>query len=79
MYIKALILISPNWNIEFHVHIDALLLTIGAMLTHNLIGKHVQLIVYDFKLLNNGERNCSTIEHETLAMVFAFHKFKITY
>jgi hypothetical protein len=50
----------------------------GAILTHNLIGKHDQLVIYASKLLNNGERNYSTIEHETLAMVFAFHKFKIT-
>jgi hypothetical protein len=49
------------------------------MLTHNLIGKRDQLVVYAYKLINNGERNYSTIEHETLALVFAFHKFKITY
>lgn len=77
-YIKTLILISPNWNIEFHVHIDASLFTIGTILTHDLIGKHDKLVVSASKLLHNGERNYSTIKHETLAMVFAFHKFKIT-
>jgi len=31
-YMEAPILIPPNWQLEFHVHIDATLLTIGAML-----------------------------------------------
>jgi hypothetical protein len=31
-YIKAPILISPNWQVEFHVHKYASLLTVGAML-----------------------------------------------
>jgi hypothetical protein len=32
-YVKTPILISPNWDVEFHVHTNASLLTIGAMLT----------------------------------------------
>ncbi len=31
-YIEASILISPNWQVEFHVHIDASLLIVGVML-----------------------------------------------
>jgi hypothetical protein len=69
-------LISPNWDVEFHVHIDASLLVVGAMLVHNLIGKHDQPIVYASKLINNVERNYNTIECEALTMVFALHKFK---
>jgi hypothetical protein len=30
-YVKTPILISPNWDVEFHVHIDAFLLVVGAM------------------------------------------------
>ncbi len=69
-------MISPNWDVEFHVHIDASLLVVGAMLVHNLIGKHDQPIVYASKLINNVERNYNTIECEALTMVFALHKFK---
>jgi hypothetical protein len=29
-YIEALIIIPSNWDMEFHVHIDALLLVVGA-------------------------------------------------
>jgi hypothetical protein len=31
-YIKAPILISPNWDVEFHIHIDVSLLFVGVML-----------------------------------------------
>ncbi len=58
------------------MHIDASLLVVGAMLVHNLIGKHDQPIVYASKLINNVERNYNTIECEALTMVFALHKFK---
>jgi hypothetical protein len=33
MYIEAPIMISPNWQVEFHVHIDASLLVVGVMLS----------------------------------------------
>jgi hypothetical protein len=58
--------------VEFHVHRDASLLTIGIMLFHNLIGKSDQLVVYAFRLLNRAKQNYSTIEKEALAMVFGF-------
>jgi hypothetical protein len=32
-YIKASILISPNWQVEFHVHINASLLAVGAVVS----------------------------------------------
>jgi hypothetical protein len=45
-----LILISPNWQIEFHVHTYASLLAIGAMLFQNLTRKSDQLVVYASRL-----------------------------
>ncbi len=51
-YIETLILISPNWQVEFHVHTNESLLTIGAMLFQNLIGKSDQPLVYAYRLLN---------------------------
>jgi hypothetical protein len=38
-YIEAHILISPNWQVEFHVHAYASLLLIRVMLSHNVTGK----------------------------------------
>jgi uncharacterized protein (UPF0218 family) len=37
---KSIYLISPDWDIEFHIHTNVSLLTIGDMLTQNLIRKH---------------------------------------
>ncbi len=75
-YIEALILISPNWQVEFHVHIDVSLLVVGAMLSQNVTRKGDQPIVYAFKLLNKTKQNYNTIEKEVLAMVFSLHKFR---
>jgi hypothetical protein len=36
-YVEALILISPNWDVEFHVHTYASLLFVNVMLTYNQI------------------------------------------
>jgi hypothetical protein len=38
-YVEAPILSAPNWEKEFHVHMDAPNLVIGAMLAQNLNGK----------------------------------------
>ncbi len=53
-YIETLVLISPNWQVEFHVHTYASLLIVGAMLFQNVIGKNDQPIVYVFRLLNRA-------------------------
>ncbi len=76
-YVKTPILISPHWDVEFHVHTNTSLLVISVMLAKNLKGKHEQPIVYTFKLLKSVKSNYNTIEHEALVMVFALYKFKI--
>jgi len=75
-YIEALILISPNWQVKFHVHIDAPLLVVGAMLFQNVTKKSDQLVMYAFRLLNRIEHNYSTTKIKALVMVFALHKFR---
>jgi hypothetical protein len=62
--------------VEFHVHTDASLLAVGAMLSHNLIGKSDQLVVYAYRLLNIIEHNYNTRNRKALAMVFPLHKCK---
>ncbi len=54
-YIEALILIPPKWDLEFHVHIDASLLFVGALLAQNITRKSEQLILYEYRLLNSVE------------------------
>jgi hypothetical protein len=76
MYIEALILISPNWQVKFSVHTNASLLAMGAMLSQNLTKKNDQLMVYAYRLLNRTKQNYSTTHREVLVMVFVLHKFK---
>jgi len=55
-YMETPILISPNWQLEFHVHTNASLSAVGVMLTHNPTCKYDQPIVYAFRLLNKQNR-----------------------
>ena len=75
-YTDAPILIAPKWNLEFHVHIDASDIAVGAMLGQNHNGKHDQPISYASRLLNSAERNYTNTEREVLAMVYAINKFR---
>jgi hypothetical protein len=75
-YIEASILISANWEVEFHVHTNASLLVEGAMLSQNVTRKNDQLVMYVYRLLNRIKYNYSTTKRKDLAMVFSLHKFK---
>jgi hypothetical protein len=46
------------------------------MLSHNVIGKSDQPVVYASRLLNKAKHNYSTTKRKTLVVVFALHKFK---
>ncbi len=59
---------------EFHVHTNASLLALGAMLAHNQIGKVYQLVAS--KLLNKVKWNYTTTKWKVLTMVHALHKFQ---
>jgi hypothetical protein len=59
-YIEALILISPNWQVEFHVHTHASMLATRVTLSQNVTRKIDQLIVYASRLLNKIKQNYST-------------------
>jgi hypothetical protein len=70
------ILIPPNWQLEFHVHIDASLLVVGAMLAQNPTRTYDQPIIYAFRLLNKIKHNYTTTYRKPLAMVYVLHKFR---
>ncbi len=61
---------------EFHVHTDAFLLAMYAMLFQNVTRKSGKPIMYVVKLLNIAEQNYSTTHKKALIMVFSLHKFK---
>jgi hypothetical protein len=69
-------LISPNWQLEFHVHTYASQLAVGAILAHNPTNNFDQLVMYASELLNSAERNYTITKREALVMVYVLHKFK---
>ena len=74
--VEAPILRFLNWSIEFHIHIDASGLAIGAILTQPGDDGMDYPIVYSSRKLNKAERNYSTTEREALGMVFALQKYR---
>jgi hypothetical protein len=70
------VLIVPNWNVEFHVHTNASNFALVVMLGKNPNNTIDKPIYYVDKLMNSVERNCSTIEKEALAMIYAIRRFQ---
>jgi hypothetical protein len=54
--------IVHNWNVEFHVHINASHFSIGVMLEQNLDNTINKPIYFVSRLMTNVEKNYSTIE-----------------
>ena len=70
------ILIFPNWVKVFHVHVDALVITLEAVLTQLGDGDIDHLVAFSNRRLSSAERNYSTTELEGLAMVYALQKYR---
>ena len=73
---SAPILKSPNWEIIFHVHIDASNFAIGCVLAQPGEHKLDYPISFASRQLNDAEINYTTTEREGLAMVYAVKKFR---
>ena len=73
---SAPILKSPDWNVIFHVHVDASNYALGAILAQPR-EKHMDFpISYASMQLNNAEQNYTTTEQEGLGMIYAVKKFR---
>jgi hypothetical protein len=73
--VTALILIFLDWNKEFHVHVDASSITLGAIFPYLGEGEIYYPITFASRKLSKMEKKYTTIECEGLAMVYAMHKF----
>jgi hypothetical protein len=69
------ILIVPNWNVEFHVHINASNFVLGVTLGKNPNNTIDKPIYNASRLMKNAKRNYSTTKIELLAMIYAVKKF----
>ena len=69
------ILKAPNWNLIFHVHVDASNFAIGAILAQPSEGNMDFPIFYASRQLNSAEKNYTTTKQEGLGMVYVVKKF----
>ena len=67
---------SLDWNLIFHVHIDASNFTIGAILAQPGEKNMDFPISYASRQLNKAEQNYTTTKLEGLGMVYAVKKFR---
>jgi hypothetical protein len=74
--VTATILVFPDWNKEFHVHVDTSCIALGAFLSQRREGDIDHLIAFASRKLSIFEKNYTTTEREGLAMVYALHKLK---
>ena len=67
---------APNWQLPFEVMCDANNFAIGVVLGQREDGK-TYVIYYVSRTLNEAQRNYTTTEKESLAVVFALDKFLV--
>jgi hypothetical protein len=70
------ILVFPDWEKTFHVHVDASAIALGAILVQQGTGELDHPIVFASRKLSESEHNYNTTEREGLAMVYALQKFR---
>ncbi|XP_074297120.1 uncharacterized protein LOC141627798 [Silene latifolia] len=73
--ISAPIIQPPNWSEPFEIMSDAGYYALGAVLGQR-VGRAPHVIQYASTMMNEAQRNYTTIEKEFLAVVFALEKFR---
>ena len=68
--------VFPDWDKEFHVHVDASSIVLGVVLAQPGEGDMDKLITYASRNLSFAKRNYTTTKREGLAMVYAQQKFQ---
>ena len=72
----ALILVFLDQKKEFHMHVDASCIALGAVLTHVGEGELDHPIAFASRKLSKVEKNYSMTERRGLAMVYMLQKFR---
>ena len=73
--VAAPILVFPDLNKEFHVHVDASSIDLGIVLAQSSEGNIDHPIAFASRKLSTAEKNYTTTEREGLDMVYALQKF----
>jgi hypothetical protein len=73
--VTAPILVFLDWSKEFHVHVDASYISLGAVLAQLGVGDIDHPLSFASRKLSTTDINYTTTEREGLAMVYALHKF----
>jgi hypothetical protein len=74
--VTAPILVFPDWQKEFHIHMDALSTVLDALLSHLGEGEIDHPIVFSSRKLSPAETNYTIKEREGLKMVYSLNKFR---
>jgi hypothetical protein len=69
------ILVFPDWENTFHVHVYALAIALGAILAQPTVGDLDHPITFSRRKLSKSEKNYTT-EREGLAMMYALQNFR---
>jgi hypothetical protein len=67
----APILVFPDWSKEFHMHVDASSISLGAVLAQLGTRDIDHPLAFPSRKLSRAEINYTTTEREGLAMVYA--------
>lgn len=73
--VTAPILIFPNWDQPFHVHVDASSIALGTVLAQPRDSEVDHPIAFAIRKLSNAKKNYTTIERG-LTIVYALQKFR---
>jgi hypothetical protein len=74
--VSAPILVFPDWEKTFHVHVDASAIALGAILVQPREGDLDHPIAFASRKLSYSEQNYNTIEREGLAIVYALQNYR---
>jgi hypothetical protein len=69
------ILVFPDWEKIFHIHVDESTIALGAILAQSGVGYLDHPITFARRKILESEHNYNTTEREGLAMVYALQKF----
>lgn len=76
MLIVSPILQPPNWEIPFHIFMDASDIIVGVVLMQDKICGWFLPIYYTSRMLKPAEQNYTVTKREALGMIFALEKFR---